>query len=280
MPASRSNQSDAKLDAATAAAAVIEAREAPRVGAEFAIELHGPAFSAPLPARARDISTSGICFATASPIALDSLGSVSLELPTGRTRFNVEGRWQTNRGLDNSVLTGAVFVGLLPAETASLWDLVDRTGREIGSFLYESLHTQGASLDDAMSLAQVTRVRVVPRGRFLYQRHEPQVPGDDSIFFVRQGGIEMTVPVKPGHEVRVGKIGPGSVLGGLDSVVGMLPLESAQANEETTLLEISKSAFAYLRVAKPLVAHWLGQIVLGEQLRRIDGIVSRLAEKS
>ena len=68
------------------------------------------------------------------------------------------------------------------------------------------------------------------------------------------------------------------VLGGLDSVVGMLPLESAQANEETTLLEISKSAFAYLRVAKPLLAHWLGQVVLGGQLRRIDGIVSRLAE--
>jgi CRP-like cAMP-binding protein len=140
------------------------------------------------------------------------------------------------------------------------------------------LREQGASLDDAMSLAQMTRVRVVPRGRFIYQRHEPQMSGDDSIFIVRQGSVEMTVPIRPGQEVRVGKIGPGSVLGGLDAVVGMLPLESAQANEETSLLEVSKSAFAYLRVARPLLAHWLGQVVLGGHLRRVDGIISRLAE--
>jgi hypothetical protein len=60
----------------------------------------------------------------------------------------------------------------------------------------------------------------------------------------------------------------------------MLPLESAQTHEETSLLEVSKSAFSYLRVAKPLLAHWLGQVITSGYLRRMDGVISRLAEES
>jgi hypothetical protein len=278
MAIGRSGSPESQIDAATAAAAILESRESPRVGADFPVELHSPAFDSPLPAQVRDISTGGICFATASRVALDSLRSVTLSLPQGSTRFDVEGKWQTTEGMENSVLTGAVFVGLLPAEVASLWDVVDRASREIGSFLYESLREEGASLDDAMSIAQTTRMRVVPRGRFIYQRHEPPAPGDDSIFIVRTGSVELTLPIRSGREVRIGKIGPGSFFGGLGSVSGMLPLESAQANEETSLLEVSKSAFSYLRVAKPLLAHWLGQVVLSNLLRRVDGVISRLAE--
>lgn len=278
MAIGRSDSPESQIDAAMAAAAVLESRESPRVAADFPVELRGPAFDSPLPAQVRDISTGGICFATASRVALDSLRSVTLSLPQGSTRFDVEGKWQTTEGMDDSVLTGAVFVGLLPAEVASLWDLVDKTSREIGSFLYESLREEGASLDDAMGIAQTTRMRVIPRGRFIYQRHEAPAQGDDSIFIVRSGSVELTLPIRSGREVRVGKIGPGSFFGGLGSVSGMLPLESAQANEETSLLEVSKSAFSYLRVAKPLLAHWLGQVVLSGLLKRLDGVVSRLAE--
>ncbi len=278
MAIGRSDSPESQIDAAVAAAAVLESRESPRVAADFPVELRGPAFDSPLPAQVRDISTGGICFATASRVALDSLRSVTLSLPQGSTRFDVEGKWQTTEGMDDSVLTGAVFVGLLPAEVASLWDLVDKTSREIGSFLYESLREEGASLDDAMGIAQTTRMRVIPRGRFIYQRHEAPAQGDDSIFIVRSGSVELTLPIRSGREVRVGKIGPGSFFGGLGSVSSMLPLESAQASEETSLLEVSKSAFSYLRVAKPLLAHWVGQVVLSGLLKRLDGVVSRLAE--
>ena len=278
MAIGRSDSPESQIDAAVAAAAVLESRESPRVAADFHVELRGPAFDSPLPAQVRDISTGGICFATASRVALDSLRSVTLSLPQGSTRFDVEGKWQTTEGMDDSVLTGAVFVGLLPAEVASLWDLVDKTSREIGSFLYESLREEGASLDDAMGIAQTTRMRVIPRGRFIYQRHEAPAQGDDSIFIVRSGSVELTLPIRSGREVRVGKIGPGSFFGGLGSVSSMLPLESAQASEETSLLEVSKSAFSYLRVAKPLLAHWVGQVVLSGLLKRLDGVVSRLAE--
>ena len=278
MARSRLDNSEPELGAAAAAEAVFESREAPRVAADFSLELHGPAFAVPLQARARDISTGGICFATASPVALESLKSVSLDLPQGRKRFEVEGKWQTNRGLDDSVLTGAVFVGLLPAEVASLWDVVDKVSRDIGRFLFEALREEGISLDDAMSVAQTTRTRIVPRGRFIYQRHQPHAPGDDSIFIVQQGSVELTIPIRSGREVRLGKAGSGSILGGLGSVIGMLPLESAQANEETVLLEVSKSAYAYLKIAKPLLAHWLGQVILGGQLRRMDGVVARLGD--
>jgi hypothetical protein len=276
----RSNNSATEFDAAQAATAVLELREAPRVGTDFPVEIHSPGFDAPLPARARDISTGGLCFATPSRLALDSLRSVTLNLPQGRTRFDIEAKWQTTEGLDDAVLTGAVFVGLLPAEVATLWDVVDRKSREIGNFLYEALREDGATLDDAMSMAQTTRTRVVPRGRFIYQRHEAQEPGDDSIFIVHQGSVELTLPVRAGREVRLSKVGPGSILGGLGCVTGMLPLESAQTHEETVLLEVSKSAFSYLRVAKPLLAHWLGQVIMGGYLRRMDGVLSRLAEES
>jgi hypothetical protein len=279
MASRRSNNPGPELDAAQAAATVLELREAPRVAADFPVEIHSPGFDAPLRASARDISTGGLCFATASRVALDSLRSVTLTLPEGRTRFNIEGKWQTTQGLDDAVLTGAVFVGLLPAEVASLWDVVDKTGREIGGFLYEALREEGASLDDAMAIAQTTRMRVVPRGRFVYQRHEAQAPGDDSIFIVRQGSVELTLPIRAGREIRLGKVGPGAILGGLGSVTGMLPLESAQTHEETSLLEVSKSAFSYLRVAKPLLAHWLGQVITSGYLRRMDGVLSRLAEE-
>ena len=278
MTRDRSNSPDSMTDAASAAEAVLELRESPRVAAAFPVELHGGGFKAGLPAQVRDISTSGICFATASRIALDSLRSVTLNLPQGPTRLDVEGKWQTTEGIDDSVLTGAVFVGLLPAQVASLWDLVDRASREIGTFLYEGLREEGASLEDAMSIAQTTRMRRVPRGRVIYQRHEAPGLGDDSIFIVRSGSVELSVPVRPGREIRVGKIGPGSFFGGLGSVSGMLPLESAQASEETSLLEVSKSAYAYLRVSKPLMAHRLGQMVLAGVLKRVDGVVSRLAD--
>jgi CRP-like cAMP-binding protein len=269
--------SEPELDAAEAAAAVLESRAAPRVGADFPVELHGSAFKSPLPARVRDISTGGLCVATASQVALDSLRSVTLNLPQGRLRFKVEGKWQTNQSLDDSVLTGAVFVGLRPEDLALLWDIVEKTSRDVAGFIYSSLKEEGATLDDAMSIAQTTRTRVVPRGRFLYQRHHPPAPGDDSIFIVRQGSVEMLVPVRSGREIRLGKLGPGSIIGGMGSVAGMLPLDSVQTNEETSLLEISNSAFSYLRVAKPLLAHWLGQVVMSTHLRKMDEVVSRLA---
>jgi len=265
-----------EIDAAEAAAAVLESRSAPRVGTDFPIELHGTSFKSPLPARARDISTGGICFATSSQVALDSLRSVSLNLPDGRVRLKVEGKWQTNHGFDDSVLTGAIFTGLGPSESQMLWDVVEKSGREIGSFLYESLRSEGASLDDAMNIARTTRMRVVPRGRFIYQRHQAPESCDDSIFIIRRGSAEMLVPNRSGREIRLGKLSPGSILGGAGSVAGMLPLESVQTNEETSLLEISKSAFSYLRVAKPLLANWLGQVVMANHLRRLDEVITRL----
>lgn len=86
----------------------------------------------------------------------------------------------------------------------------------------------------------------------------------------------MLVPTRRGREIRLGKLSPGAVLGGAGSVAGMLPLESVQTNEETSLLEISRSAFSYLRVAKPLLANWLGQVVMANHLRRLDEVITRL----
>ena len=274
----RFNEPSPEVDLGEATSSLLESRQSPRVAANFSVELHSSVLQTPLVVQVRDISTGGLCVATASPIALDSISSVVVDLPEARMRLSVEGKWQANLGLDEAVLSGLVFGNLKPNEVSALWDLVERTSRGVGAFLYESLQAHEASIDDAMSLAKTTRTRIVPRGRLIYRRHERPEPIDDSIFIVRGGSLELTVPIRPGREVKLGRVGIGEVLGGLGSVTSLPPIESAQTNEESVLLEISKAAFSYILVAKPLLGLWLGRVVLASHLRRVDSVVTRLGE--
>ena len=60
-------------------------------------------------------------------------------------------------------------------------------------------------------------------------------------------------------------------------MASMPHFEDARALEDTTVLEIARPAFAYLRIAQPLLAHWLSQVVMVGQLQRVDGLVTRLS---
>ena len=257
-----------------AAIAVLESRSDYRVGADFPVEIHSPHFDPPLAARARDVSAGGVCVATPSPFVLDGVHALTLHLPTGPLRLNAGGRWQKSVGQGEAILSGMSFVDFSPEHVAQVWDVVHDTSRTLGSFVYKSLSGAEPTIEDAMSVAQMSRLRSVGRHRYIYQRDE-RMAGDDSIFLVKSGQVQLTFPMSAGRDITVAVLGPGDLFGGLAAVAGTMPMESAQAVEETMLLEVSRATFSYTRLAKPLLAHWLGALVMKASIERVAAVVDR-----
>lgn len=260
-----------------AAAAVLESRSDYRVAADFAVEIHSRDFNPPLPARARDLSAGGICIATPAPFVLDGVHALTMHLPSGPLRLDVHGRWQKSLSFDDAVLSGIAFSSFTPAEVSILWDVVHDTARELGSFVYKSFSEAEPTIDNAMSVAQISRTRIVGRRKLIYQRGL-DADEDDSIFIVRTGQVHLHLPMRAGNEVPIADLGPGDLFGGLAMLASIPHFESARTNEETMLLEISRASFSYMRLAKPLVAHWLGGLVMRSYLGRLGKIVDRAVE--
>lgn len=260
------------------ATALLESRREVRVGVQHPVEVYSSSFDLPLAAEVRDISAGGMCIATPSPIPVEKLAGVGLNLPGGSLRLNGIGVWQTRMSMDESVLTGLKFIRPEPRQLLSLREWVDACGRDVGALLSEVLKGEKIGFEDCILLAQSTRVRVIPRGRYLYQRGEVPADRDDSIFFIRRGSVELTIPKRHGSPDVTAQLGPLSLLGGLGCVASMPHFEDARAMEETIVLEISRASFAYLRIAQPLLAHWLSQVVMVGQLQRVDRLVARLAD--
>ena len=260
------------------ATALLESRREVRVGVQYPVEVYSSSFDLPLAAQVRDISAGGMCIATPSPIPVEKIAGVGIDLPGGALRMNGVGVWQTRMSMDESVLTGLKFIRPEAHQLLSLREWVDACGREVGAFLSEVLKSAKIGFEDCILLAQSTRVRVIPRGRYLYRRGETPVDRDDSIFFIQRGRVELTLPKRHGPADVTAQLGPFSLLGGLGCVASMSHFEDAQAIDDTTVFEISRAAFAYLRISQPLLAHWLSQVVMVGQLQRVDRLVSRLAE--
>lgn len=270
-------ESQPPVASADTASALLEGRREVRVGVQHPAEIYCSSFDLPLAAQVRDVSAGGICVATPSPIPVEKLAGVGLQLAGGSLRINAVGVWQTRISMDESVLTGLQFIRPEPFLLLSLREWVDASVREVGAFLYEVLRSEKIGFEDCMLLAQSTRVRVIPRGRYLYKRGESPLDRDDSVFFLREGKVELSIPKSQGSPHITAELGPFSLLGGLGCVASMPHFEDARALEDTTVLEISRSAFAYLRIAQPLLAHWLSQVVMMGQLQRVDGLVARLS---
>ncbi len=73
------------------ASALLEARREVRVGAQHPVEVYCSSFDLPLAAQVRDISAGGMCIATPSPIPVEKLAGVGLQLPGGNLRINAAG---------------------------------------------------------------------------------------------------------------------------------------------------------------------------------------------
>lgn len=261
-----------------AAAAVIEARAAPRVAVDFPVEIYSTDFEGPLAAHARDLSVGGVCVATRSMFALRSVHRVALELPDRSLPFDATGRWQADSSSEDSFLSGIAFRAPEESNVSRLWDLVHAAGKTLGLFLYSTSELSELGADDATNIAQISRLRRVASGRSIYPQDACR-PGDDSIFVVRSGRVNLRYRFGPGDEISLLELDPGSVFGGLPITAGTPNLESALAATDTTLVDISRASFTYLRVAKPLLAQRLVQIVARTHIRRVRQLLALAARR-
>ena len=261
-----------ELQLGDAAQAILEARTQPRVGVDFPAAVFSGDFSGALAASARDISVDGVCLATPSMFSFKSIRRVRLDLAGGPLELNAEGRWQSGSTGDDSIITGVKFTNPDKRAVSQLWSVVNAASKELALFLFDRSDLSDLCADDATSLADFSRYRMVSARRRIYRQDERR-PGDDSIFVVLRGEVSLMAQLGNHREVILERLGPGSLFGGLPAVADLPNQESAVADSQTTLLEISRTSCTYLRVARPLLAQRLAHIVTRAQLRRSHRLV-------
>jgi len=248
----------------------------PRVGIDLPVEVHSAELSGALPGRSRDLSVTGVCVATPSPFAFKSVSRVVLHLPGGPPMaLEAEGRWQREMDGDDIVLTGIAFREPEALAGERLWEAVLARGKQLTRFLYAGSDLCGLGLDEAMGIAQVTRVRDLSTGAWIYRQDRSSDAGDDSIFVLARGRVVLQTRVRDTRDVPFETLEPGALFGGAPLVAGTPPGESAVADTDARVLEIDRNAFEYLRAAKPWLALRLAQAVIRVQGQRVQRLLAR-----
>ncbi len=265
-------------DAIDAAVQVVEARSDPRVAVDLPVQLCGPDLVGPLSARARDLGVGGICVATPYRFGFRSVRRATVLLPQGPLALEVDGRWQVDSPSEASFLTGFAFAKPEPSAVSALWDIVHGAGKALGRFLHQNSDLRALGAEGAMGIAQASRLRRVEARRFVYSQ-DGSGGGDDSIFILREGSLTLHYRSRPAHEVTLGRLHPGQVFGGLPIVAEVPNLESAYAPEDSSLIELSRAAFAHMRLARPILAQRLTQIVCRCYLQRLRHLLDLAAQR-
>lgn len=257
------------------AAAVLEARHDARVATDLHVELFSRDFSGSLAARARDLSVGGICLATQSIVALQSLTKLILYAGDQSIEIAIEGRWQNDPTGEASVLSGIEFCIADRETQALLWSLVHDSGKKLAQFIHGQSELSCLSRDDAATVAQASRYREVPRGCAIYDGNDPAL-SSDSVFVVKRGSVSLTLTAENGRPRELAALQPGGIFGGLPVTAGMSNLDHAAATEDCQLVEVSGSAFAYMRVAQPLTAQRLTQAFSRHHTQRLHRLLQKL----
>lgn len=256
----------------------LEIRSNPRVGVDLPIEIHSGEFAGALLGRTRDLSIGGACIATQSPFSFKSLRRIVLRLPTRSLSLEANGCWQREDPVENLILTGVSFDNPPPESLEVVWDLVLDAGKKLARFLYERTALRELGLEEAMGLAQVTRLRTMQTGDMIYRqgtRHE----SSDSIFLIAEGSVTLQVRVRDAIEQPLCQLGPGDLFGGLPLLADLPHADSAVANSTLRLLEVDGSAYRHLRTMKPWLGHRLGVALLRVHALRMSqtlGLASRI----
>jgi hypothetical protein len=250
-----------------AATALVESRRDARVAVCIGAQIFSADFRGGVSARTRDLSLGGACLATRSPLAVQSLRRVVLELPEGgAVELPVEGRWQSTPHGDDSVLTGICFVDHERVWYDRIWKVIETAAQDLARFVAHESDLRGIGSDDAVTIAHASRYRFAKRGQMIHRQDEPSA-SDDSIYLLRSGEVAIAV-CSPRRELATRTERPGALFGGLSIVAGVPSLDCAAALADSSLIEVSAAAFAYLSVAKPLSAQRLARAVVGAHARR------------
>lgn len=253
------------------AGALLEARSDTRVAVDLPLRIFSGDFSGALRGTARDLSVGGICVATTSRICVKSIRRVQLDLASGPMDLAAEGRWQSETS-DDCALTGVRFLDPNKNDTLRLFGIVHDASREVGQFLFDRSDLAELCADQVTSLADCSRYRHIAARRRIFREEECK-PGDDSIFLVMRGEVSLSARLGTRRDVLLERLKPGNLFGGLPAVADLPNQESATADVACVLLEISRQSYSYMRLAKPLLAQRLAQIITRGQLRRSKKLV-------
>lgn len=250
-------------------------RALPRVAISAPVRLQLAGLG-PLDARARDLGAGGACVSTRSCFAPQDLRRVTLLLGDGPLEVEAEGRWQLEVAGDDAFLTGVRFLDVPELARERLWDVVHQQSKTLTRWLLQQRDFAGLDLCDAVDLVHITRVREIRAGGLLYR----QGMHDDSIFIVTRGEVVFERRTPRDRKLTVGRALPGQLLGGLGVVADSPASETALADRDVTLLEISRGAFENLQLTSPLLAFQLASRVVQSHLQRVDSTLGRLVDES
>ncbi len=265
------------LEASASRTDPFELRSDPRVGTDIPVQLDARGPAGGLAARTRDLSVGGCCIATATPFDFKRVHELTLMLPNRAVSLPVQGRWQHEEPSGDLVLTGLQFHEVQPEALDHIWNLVLASGQQLARFLYEHSAIRELGLEEAMGLAQVTRLRSVPFGRTLY-RQNTKNPGEDSIYIVMEGTVVLQVRVRDAIENDVARLGAGELFGGLPLMADVPHCESAVTDSDVHLLEIDRQAFRYIRTTKPWLGHRLSSALLRITAERFHHLMSHVRD--
>ena len=255
----------------------LEIRSNPRVGLDLPAEIFAGDFSGALLGRTRDLSIGGACLATQSPFSFKSVRRIVLRLPSQTLTLDAAGCWQREDPVENMILTGILFENPTPENLEVVWNLVLDAGKKLARFLYERTALRELGLEEAMGLAQVTRLRTMQPGDTIY-RQGTRNGINDSIFLIAEGSVTLQVRIRDAIEQPLVQLGPGDLFGGLPLLADLPHGESAVANTALRVLEVDGAAFRHLRSMKPWLGHRLGVALLrvhAQRMSQVLGLASR-----
>jgi hypothetical protein len=255
----------------------LEIRSNPRVGADLPVEIYSGDFGGALLGRTRDLSIGGACIATQSPFSFKSLRRVVLRLPGQNLTVDAGGCWQREDPVENLVLTGIAFDDPAPEQLEMIWNQVLDAGKKLARFLYERTALRELGLEEAMGLAQVTRLRSMQAGDMIY-RQGTRDRASDSIYLITEGTVTLQVRIRDAIEQALCQLVPGDLFGGLPLLADVPHCESAVANTALRLLEVDEAAYRHLRSMKPWLGHRLGVALLrvhAQRMSQVLGLASR-----
>lgn len=255
-----------------------ESRVYERVAVDLAVDVTLAGYGHPLAAHTRDLSAGGLCLATDSPIAVGDIRSVRIKLDSGRTlEVAAEGKRQNVPAAERAVLTSVQFVRVDEGQRKELQGLVDDRSARLADFLAQS-ELEGIRPDEAMGLTGVTRLRSVPSRTHVYQQGAQDQGATTSLYIVSKGEVALDVRLGRGgsRTMALARLKSGAIFGGLSLVADVPMLESAWAEFDASLIEVSSGAFRYLRIARPLLAQAMSEAAVRRHAERIQGLYRRL----
>jgi uncharacterized membrane protein len=129
--------------------------------------------------------------------------------------------------------------------------------------------------EDRVRLAEVVDMRTLAEGETLFKAGEP----GDSLFVVRDGGMELYIRDTVGQKIVLSHLEPGEIFGELALLDGGARTATAVASVETHLLELDRDDLLLLFQQAPTSALRLLS-VMGHMTRKADELLKKRVSRN